>query len=79
MSRKCLDEPEGQRLFELSTVLSLIYGECYTAQVPPCIKLKQTAAKTILKAQHALQYTVGEVESNRNRPANNNLPSTTSN
>ncbi|REL30091.1 hypothetical protein DXX94_04895 [Thalassotalea euphylliae] len=26
----------------------------YTTQVPPCIKPKQTAAKTNLKGQHAL-------------------------
>jgi uncharacterized protein (DUF2126 family) len=35
-----LDEPEGQRLFELSTALAAVYVDGYTAQPLPCIKFK---------------------------------------
>ncbi|REL34080.1 hypothetical protein DXX92_01225 [Thalassotalea euphylliae] len=46
--------PQGSVCLNFLLCWHLFMENDYTAQVPPCIKPKQTAAKTTLKAQHAL-------------------------
>ncbi len=46
--------PQGSVCLNFLLCWHLFMENDYTAQVPPCIKPKQTAAKTTLKDQHAL-------------------------
>ena len=48
--------PKGSVCLSFLLCWHLFMESDYTAQVPPCIKLKQTAAKVILKDQHALEH-----------------------
>ena len=48
--------PKGSVCLSFLLCWHLFMENDYTTQVPPCIKPKQTAAKTILKGQHALRF-----------------------
>ena len=54
MSKAVLNEPKGQRLFEMYTALSHIHVASYTSCALPCLHLKQTAVKVISKEQQTL-------------------------
>ncbi len=46
--------PQGSVCLNFLLCWHLFMENDYTTQVPPCIKPKQTAVKTTLKDQHAL-------------------------
>jgi len=51
MNKAVLNEPKGQRLFEMYTALSHIHVASYTSCALPCLHSKQTAVKVISKVQ----------------------------
>ena len=54
MSKAVLNEPKGQRLFEMYTALSHINVASYTSSVLPCLPIKQTTVKVTSKGQQTL-------------------------
>jgi hypothetical protein len=53
-SKDALNEPEGQRLFDIYTALSHIRVASYTSCALPCLNFKQTAVKVISKVQQPI-------------------------
>jgi len=54
MSKAVLNEPKGQRLFEMYTAFSYIHVASYTSCALPCLHIKQTTVKVISKEQQIL-------------------------
>jgi len=51
MSKAVLNEPKGQRLFDMYTALSHIHVASYTSCALPCLHIKQAAVKVTSKDQ----------------------------
>ena len=56
MSKAVLNEPKGQRFFDIYAALSYVHVASYTSHALPCLNIKHVAVKIISKNQQTLKH-----------------------